>query len=331
MADRGFLRRHASLVFTGGTLVLSLVFLVFAVLVKQNDILETLLSHLAAMGLAAFVASVFFQFRDVRELVAGSVAELLLKGGIAAELSKKARRSLRDEILMADLAPGVATLPLSLLDHLDLVVPIWLAVPHFTNFSSMVNLTDVDGRPGLVRRYYRKTHLIDCRHLKDSRAKLPIRVVNEFSTPTAVQDDQVVESFQVRIGDQHYGIADLTVVKEKSGSMNVVRAEFQKEVEVSGEVEVVIEMVSLASANDPSEAHYVAYPTRGFRASLLYKPKMIYDAAWFGSWNQRDAPFPGREYMEVFPTGISAYTTGWLLPGSGVTLFWFPPGTFGAE
>jgi hypothetical protein len=60
MADPSFLKRNASLVFSGATLIASLVFLILAVLVKSTDIWETLLSHLAAMGIAAFVASVFF-------------------------------------------------------------------------------------------------------------------------------------------------------------------------------------------------------------------------------------------------------------------------------
>jgi hypothetical protein len=329
MSDPKFLKAKASLVFSGVTLVVSLVFLILAVLVKSSDIWETLLSHLAAMGIAAFVASVFFQFRDVRELVAGSVAQLLLQGGVASELSNKARLRLRNEFLLADLGTDVSYLPVSLMEYLEGHLPNWLAVPHFKNFSSTINLTEVEGNPGLVRRHYRRTNLIDCRHLKDGCATIPLELVNEFSTPTAVPDDKIVERFSVRVGTKCYDMTDMKIVKERSGGLNVVRTEFKKQIDVAGEVELTIDMVALANANDPTEIQYAAYPTKGFRATLLYKPGMIYASAWFSSWTQQESAFPGTKNTEEFPTGIAAYMNDWLLPGSGVILFWFPPNAFG--
>src|SRR5437879_2462586 len=77
------------------------------------------LSHLAAMLLAAFVASVFFSFREIRELIAASLSSLLVDGEISKHFSVEHRASLRRKLLLEDLEDRVALLEPHVLDRVE--------------------------------------------------------------------------------------------------------------------------------------------------------------------------------------------------------------------
>lgn len=96
-----------------------------------------------------------------------------------------------------------------------------------------------------------------------------------------------------------------------------------RDIEVNTEVPVTVSLESVSDKNDPTEICYAWYPTKGFRVTLLYRPDVLYDVAWFTNWTGPATDFPSRAQFILMPTGVTAYTDEWMMPGNGVILYWF--------
>lgn len=327
MAKSRFWRIHASIIFTLAITIFSLICLVSSIQFgAQHPFTATLLEHLAAMGIAASVAAVFFNFRDVQEILSASISGLLIDGDFIAHLGAKEQTKLRMLLLLRSLEGKVQELPASLTAHLECVVRHGLSVPHLNNFSATTILTDVQGQPGVLHQHYRCNYSVDCHHLKGGKGSYQLRIRQDYTDPSGRLSPSVaLEQFHLRVGAQTFGAKDVSVNQRPSGGVTVTSVAFEKDFEVEGEVSVAYSVQALCDTNDPGFIIYAWYPTKGFRASLQYKEGMTYDAAWFKSWTEVAKDFPGREQMEVYPNGISAYTDEWLMPGHGVMLSWFKP------
>src|SRR5438105_1081834 len=108
--ERKYWRKHGSVVFGAVLLVATAILISFAIALHGQEPYAGVVSHLAAMFLAAFVATVFFSLRDVRESLAASVSSLLLDGDVVNHLSGGARRALARRILIAEVAGDAGSL-----------------------------------------------------------------------------------------------------------------------------------------------------------------------------------------------------------------------------
>ena len=286
-----------------------------------------IVSHLAAMFLAAFVATVFFSLRDVRESLAASVSNLLLDGDVVNHLSGGARRALARRILLAEITGEAESLPDTLYDHARKVELHLFAVPHLINYTPTVILADFEGEPELLKHSFRCTYTVSTRHLPNGRGIYSLRFRHEFSDPSGVVGKTALQGFEARVGDTLFTSADITVSERQSGGLGVTLLSLDRDIEVVGEAAVIISYEGIVSRRDPTEIFYAWYPTKGFRVTLLHSKVSAFDCAWFKSWTTVARDFPGREQVVLMPNGITAYTDEWLMPGHGVVLYWFERST----
>ncbi len=325
MKNQPFWRRHASIIFSMSTLIISVGCAVLSLFLEQtHKFISTLTSDFASMGIAAFVASMFFNFRDVREIIAGSISSLLLDGDIGRHLTPNDRKHLRTRLLEEDYSENITYIPIDILEHMDNVRDHCLTGPHLYNDAITINLSDIEGRPDLIKKHLSRTYSVNCRHLKNSCGKFPLRIRSEISDPQGrMTVDQMLTFFELKVGGETFTKNDISICKRYSGATETALISFDKDISVEHEVMVSFSFEVTSDPNDSTEIIYAWYPTKGFRATLLYKEGMAYDVAWFRSWNRVPNDYPWREQVEVLPTGITAYTHEWLLPGHGTILYWF--------
>jgi hypothetical protein len=323
--DNGFWRAHGSITFTFAVLVASLISLLLSAAVRvSHPFTALLLDHLAAMGIAAFVAAVFLSFRDVKEILSKSISALIIDGGFAAHLGTEEQTKLQRLLLLRSLQNQVRELPESLTAHLDSVTAHCIRTPYLENFNVTVVLTDAEDLPGVLHQHFRSTYTVNCRHLKGGRGIFQVLFRHEYNdTSGRLAPGGALKLFHLEVGPRVFDAKDVTVTERQSGGTKVTLVSFSADVEVNGEASVRLCTEALFDMADPTQIVYASYPTKGFRASLQFKEGMTYDAAWFKSSTDVARDFPGREQLETLPNGIAAYTDGWLLPGNGVALFWF--------
>lgn len=326
-SETSFWAKHGSVIFLAGTILASLGALLASVFLKAKSelpfswfyVLGTLLEHFAAIGVASFVAAILFSRRDIRDTIAGAITNLLLDGGAVLHLSSPSRSRLRRKMLLHELAPQVAQLDESLFQHLERVSDQALGQPHILNYTATTTLSDDPNNPGILRRFDRCNYTVTTRHLRDGRGNFDFRFRHDWSfLPESL--DKPVTTLSVRIGDCHLTKDDLTW----ADGTNVILASLNRSVEVVDELEVVIAQDGICSAFDRTEIMYTSYPTRGFSMQLIYKDGVGFDFSWFKDQKDVPADFPARDQVTHMPTGITAHTNDWLLPGHGVSLFWFP-------
>jgi hypothetical protein len=329
----GFFRRHGSVTFAAGLTLLSFL-LILESLRLANDpahvFLSTLLEHLAAMGVAAVVATVIFAFHDVQESFAATITELLVRGDIARHLSVDARALLRRNFLLESLTPRPAILPISLVERMEAIESFVFTIPHVYNYAVTVTVARDPTRPELLRRSLRCNYTVDARHLKDGRTIFPLRFQQELTDPRHDHRDPII-NFSLTIDKQTFTREDVQLIPPTPGGPPVYRLLFAADVPVMGEADVSIIEDTILATTDPTEILYARYPTKGFRASLFFTPELTYDAVWFRSATEVEWRPPGRGEAVTHLNGIEVFTNDWLLPGHGVVLFWFPtaPGAGG--
>ena len=324
MKDRSFWVEHASVFFGMSILALSLIALIASILLGGLGFLPTFLSHMAAVGIAAFVATVFFSFSDVRDQIAGAMSRMFMDGDVVRHLSPTYRREFRRRTILQDLDAKVAFLPESILERLEAISSYCLEAPHIYNHVSTVSLTDLPDRPSVLLRDCRTSYVISCRHLKGGHTLYPLRFRQEITDPSNQMGTDILRNLEVRIGDLRLGVPDATITQRQSGGTTVTLVTLERDVELGPETHVTETIETFSSQSDPTEITYAQYPTKAFRSTLLYKDGMTYDVAWFKAWTRFLGDFPGREQVELMPRGITAYTQEWLLPGHGAILYWFP-------
>ena len=322
----GFFRRHGSVTFAAGLTLVSF-FLILESIKLANDpahaFLSMLLEHLAAMGIAAVVATVIFAFHDVQESFATTVSELLVRGDIARHLSAPARATLRRSFLLESLSPRPAALTSSLIERIEAIESFVFTIPHVYNYAVTVTVAHDAARPELLRRSLRCNYTVDARHLTGERTIFPLRFQQELSDPRHDQSDPII-NFALKIGDRTFTREDVQLIPPAAGGVPVYRLVFAADVPVVGEVDVSIIEDTILTTTDPTEILYARYPTKGFRASLFFTPDLTYDAVWFRSATEVEWRPPGRGEAVTHLNGIEVSTNDWLLPGHGVVLFWFP-------
>lgn len=315
-------------VFVGFVLLASVSLFFFAEKLgsEEHPTIYGVLSHLAAMLLAAFVAAVFFSFREIRELLAASLSTLLLDGEISKQFSPGHRADLRRKLLFENLSDRVGFLEPQVLDRLEAVEEQSLVLPHHHGFASTVTLTDIPDYPDLLYHHVLTSYRVSCRHLKNSKGLYRLLVGAEISNPTAALDTDVLRKFHIRAGSESFAASDATVTKTRSAGLDIIHVSFDREIEVEKELDVLIEVESVSSRSDPAEIRFIRYPTYGFRYTLVYRDDLSYDVAWFRARvpAHLSAQVAAREEVELTPKGITAYTHQWLFPGDGAVLFWFP-------
>lgn len=329
MANPSLFKNQGSRLFLWGVLLAGVVLLLIAELwVKSaNEPYYGILSHLASMVLAAFVAATMFAFRDVREMFSAALSTLLIDGEVVHHLSADRRRGLRDRLLLEDLRPRIQQLQPELRDHLESVQRTCMSTPHRHNFSATVTLEDDPENPELLKAHNLETYKVSARHCEDGKATFRLLVQAEQSNTSGdISEEMGLGKFCVAVGDQEFGRNAARVERTKSGGLDIIKISFDREIEVDKEVSIRVEYETMCSKNDPTEIRGVRYPTIGFRCSLFYKAGLVYDAAWFKTLAKGPdtKDLWGRDDIEITPTGVSATSNQWLIPGDGVVLYWFP-------
>lgn len=306
-----------------GSLVLVSVLLLVASMTFLSGFLSSFSSALASVGLIGFIAILFFNLPGVRSSIAGAVSTLFLEGEVIDHFSSKARHNLSRRILATDLLKEISSLEESLAEHLETVSISVLALPHVHNYNVTVNLSDVDGHPNLISRHTTIDYVVSCRHLRDGRVSFPLRIRHELSDPRRRLEQDIVQDFELQVGNSSFGRDDLSITHEERAGTHVTLVGFDTNVDVVGEVHVKAVLQVLSDRNDPTEIVYAAYPTKGMRTYLIYKEGLCWDVAWFKFWDKTESGFPLGE-TQVNPRGVMTHTQEWLLPGDGVIMYWFP-------
>ncbi|MGE3651564.1 MAG: hypothetical protein AB7G10_24755 [Reyranellaceae bacterium] len=210
------------------------------------------------------------------------------------------------------------------MDLLESVSRNALRTVHIHNYSPTISLEDDPTTPGIIRRHYQCTYSVSARHLRGNKGTYHLRLRQELSDPHGKLGENPLKQCEIRAGSHRWGLADIKVEQRRSGGTTVTLLSLDRDIDVVGEMAVSISEEARASVADPTEIIYAWYPTHGFRATILYRAGMAYDVAWLKSWTGLTGDFPGREQVIEMPTGITAYTDEWVLPGNGVILYWFP-------
>jgi hypothetical protein len=284
---------------------------------------EELLSHLAILGVTAFVAAVFFSLRDVRELISGSIANLIIDGEIVKYLSADSRAALRLKTVEQDLSTDLSSLRRDLWDAEFSKLTSAMKMPHIFGYNVLVKLCD-DG-VGLIRSEVNYTYRISCEHLRDGKGTVPIKVRQEYADPECTLNEQALLSrFELQVNGKNTPIKP-EVTRTRHDGTSIVMVTLDHLVDVNNEASIHLKTVAVSTSSDNTEVVEVHYPTRGFTAMLSYREDMHYDVAWMLG-EDSDVP-ASRGQVETFMGGISAITQEWIMPGSGVILYWFKPET----
>jgi hypothetical protein len=163
---------------------------------------------------------------------------------------------------------------------------------------------------------------VSARHLRDQQGDFEIPLQQEYSDPNNELAEQV-DSCELFLDGKQIELKPL-VKRQLSGSHPVIEVSTRSKIFVKGEVTVKLKTVSASVVVDNTEVIFARYPTKGFRAMMMYRADRVYDAAWFRVSTTIPYELSGREPVEVITGGIVASTSDWLLPGNGVILYWYP-------
>lgn len=330
--NRGILRRIPAWAVIVGSLGIGAGLLVLPVLTDVGGSAQQLCQNFGAVFITAAVAAVFFNSQEVRTWLAGAVSTLLLQGDAVRRLSAASQEDLGKTILLERI--GATTrrpkeIEDSLYEHMEELRKRHLSVPHRHNYRLHVSFTDVEGRPDVYRKHFVAEYIVSCRHLEDAEGVYKLRTGSKVANiDGAIDPDEAMGEFAVRIGDSTFTVDDAEVLEEEvpgAGTDQVV-ARVREDIPVDGEADVRIERQMLSLRRDPATMIFAAYPTKGFDVRLQYRADLSYDGSWYRTDpepTESRGRWPGGE-INPEPEGIQASRTGWVLPGEGIVLVHYP-------
>jgi hypothetical protein len=329
---RDWFRRHKSVLFLVGLLVISALLLVLGgfLLRSTNEAVKTIgtiLMQLGSVGLAASIVTIFFMFRDVRSSFVSSFLQLMFEGGIVDQFSEEAKEKIKEKLVLHDLPLSVTKVEPELYKHLTSVRDSCLSSPIILNYQDNMVLTPHREDSSLLVYSDNISFQFTASHFKNGTAEIPYRFCFAVANPTN-QDLESIKSsirFQGRLGSHEIGRDDLNLEEYMYGSYPMVLCVLTSTLTIRETMDVRFSLQTTSPIFDNTEIVYVRYPCRGFTASLHYLPGYQYDYAWFAQWTHPTSPLPKIGQYQVDQSGITVATNEWILPGEGLALSWYAP------
>lgn len=321
--------QHASALFLAALVILSLFLLLTGMALQSSAQLwmqtaGSVLLQLSGGALAAAVAATFLSFADVRSQLAATVTKLISEGGVVKVLSPDARARLREETILANLAPMVDRLDPSLLSHLEGLSHRCLSMPIASNCVINRNYTDWPQNDLFLECDCTMNYRLSVRHLERSCATIPYRIVHEMSlfAGHALTTEDILLRFECRFGDQIFGkdCCDITTIEQ--GRIPIIRTVFSQHIEVVDELDVSLAYTLLIPKKDNSTLQFARFPTSGFHVTVSYSADYEYDGTWLKSGEPNFEFQPGRNEVLAVKAGLTASTNDWILPGEGIAISW---------
>jgi hypothetical protein len=279
--------------------------------------------------IVAAVATLFFNLRDIKESMVRMASQLLANSEVIPFLSKEAKDRLEESIVFDRLKSTVSRLQPDLYNVVTLIRDKYLNTFHLQNFHEEVFVSPHPSNPAFVHRESTRTFKVIPYYLANSQRTFSLCYNLEIGVPKdiPISEEEFLINFEVRAGDNLFGLADAVVKESTSGSLGVMRMHFNRPVEVKESLAVRISSRCLGWADDNVDIFRVRYPTNGFTVAYRYLESLQYDASWFKLFKAitPEAGFK-LDKADIHPhsCGITAVTQDWVLPGEGVAISWHP-------
>jgi hypothetical protein len=279
--------------------------------------------------IVAAVATIFFSLRDIKESMVRIASQLLANSKVIPFLSKEAKDRLEESIVFDRLRSTVSRLQPDLYNVVTLTRDKYLNTFHLQNFHEEVIVSPHPSNPAFVHRESTRTFKVIPYHLENSQRTFSLCYHLEIgvSKDIPISKEEFLINFEVKAGDNLFGLADAVVKESTSGSLGVMLMDFNRRIEVKESLAVRISSRCLGWADDNVDIFRMRYPTNGFTLSYRYLESLQYDAAWFKLFKVI-TPKAGfkLDKADIHPhsCGITAVTQDWVLPGEGVAISWHP-------
>lgn len=295
---------------------------------SSNPWLNFLGKWLVEVSIAAFVggaAGILLSVREMREHLISTTATLFTEGKFFKLLSEETQRTMSQEATRARLS-GVSCLERSLYDHFSEFSDHCLQTVHLHDYHSDKRFSDHGTEATLLIEERMTRFGIVASHLSHPAnfEFLFFQEVDLRSFPQANVDMFLLE-FEADFGGNLFSKKHMSV-ELITDPVPVIRLMFKRNINID-QKEPVPSSIRYRIAYPKTEnvnAFFARYPTKGFEVRCSYNDAFNYDCAWFQGTIPSITDLPGAKEIKHLANGISAATTGWILPGEGAALIWTP-------
>jgi len=328
-----FLRQHASVIFIFILFALGGILLPVGFILRASESnlacgTGTIILQLSGSLIAVALTAVFVSLPDLRNYLSRVVAALFSSGDVVPVLSDQTKSTLIKRLHLEAVSKRATDVEPTLFQHLKGVMLSSIATPYLTNYHCSLTLTRDQSNPDLIICHSVMSYRVHVHNLSQGQTRVPIRFHRETKFPNshAHLKDKWVRKFSLKLGSDEFGKDDATFKTSVLGDSLRLRILFEREMSLKEDVDFSSTMETVEYNSDPVNMVFARYPCQGFHVSLMFEEGYLYDGAWFMHCSpESDIPKIGD--VDRLRNGISARTNAWLLPGEGVTLYYFePPG-----
>ena len=326
---KSFVKRHSSILFLVSLLLFGIIVLLLghklssstqAIQVSVGAILLQQSSALIAVALTAF----FFSLPDLREYISGILGDLLSRGSIVDYFPEKTKIDLWNRLAYNLASPNIKRIEPTLSKHLYSTVYSSVESPYATNYKYTVDIRDNNDTPNLINHYATCFYRLHGHHIADDII-IPYRFFQSATFPvdSTPSYEEWLCTCEINLGSASYDRSGLKFSTETLGRANILSAVFEKELILNDHIDINTVVEILNPSADKVQILWARYPTQGFHVEFRYNDRFLYDCAWFKHCvPEEDAPSRGN--VVTFHNGISASTSDWLMPGEGVSIYYYP-------
>lgn len=325
-----FVRNHSSAILLVGTCLLGVTSFITGFMLglsadQAQRTMGTFMLQLGGSMIAVALTALFFNLPDMKEYLSQSIFALFASGTGVKLLSEETREALSASLMLERLGKCVTTYEPTLMRHISTIQTRVLQSPYVTNYHYAVTIYDHTKYADIVMNHTVLSYRMHVHHLADGRRTIPLRYFQECILPkgTVTKPEEWIVSFKLEFGPHLFTNTDLELSMSDINDSILVRAVFVKNVELTQDTDMSLNVQSLNDRNDPVELVYARYPSQGFQISMTYSELYVYDCAWFLQCdNSQDNPPTGR--VDHVNNGIHAKTNEWVMPGEGVMIYYAP-------
>lgn len=283
------------------------------------------ISQIAGCFVAVALTALFLNLPDIRRYLATVMATLFSEGEVVPALSSSTKTRLSNRLLLDAIKNRATSFEPTLYNHLRNVSECSLSVPYLTNYHLTSTIHRDQNEPRLIVDNDVTTYRIHVHHLKPEHRTFPLHVFRETVIPHGLETDRGdwLRDFGVQVGTQEFTRDDVQFNEKVLERGRLVHAKFSHEITLDADADVSVKIVMVDPHRDPVTMAMARYPAQGFRVTVTFEEDYIYDYGWFVHCPvEQDVPEKGQ--VIYLPNGLEAYTHDWVLPGEGVTVYYFP-------
>ena len=288
--------------------------------------LGILFLQIAGTLMIASVAIVFFNLKEIQDQISAAFMRFFTTEEIMTVLSETSKKKIEQNIVKCRIADTTCGLKSGLFDETTKIRDQCMqAFCQYNYCEDIVVDDDTDHTQFCIHECVR-TFRLSSKHLATSLCTFPLRYVARHSIPSNLgltAEDFLLE-FKASAGDVQFSKDDVDRTVTQMDGRQIITIEFKKDISVHDTLDIMIAAKELHWKDDNVLEYYVRYPTCGFSVCLRYHLFFQYNATWF----KATKPGIGFEYGDAFQSsfgnGIKAFMNGWVLPGEGVVISWFP-------